>query len=287
MSSVASVLLAVGRVSIRSRAISKTPQTSIAPATAPVTTVSQVPSPLRGASGCGVTDPREPFGRVLPGHTIQIQLRSLYSLRGVGRVVSRSRDTILNAPDGRVHVNLGQIFHRDSAPPHPAAQGVPLQPLQHSQDVLVGRTRLCSPPPRSGTAPPPHEVGRDPVVLGNAVDHSLHSLAVVHRNRDDFRLPSAQPGCPRWSPVLNTRLPTDREPRRMRWRSPPKARSSCQGELAELGGTITSDPGRRPGAATLRATHWPYELLGSTTFVRTPSTTRSTTWLSATITLSR
>ena len=64
-------------------------------------------------------------------------------LRGVGRVVSRSRDTILNAPDGRVHVNLGQIFPGASAPPHPAAQGVPLQPLQHSQDVLVGRTRLC------------------------------------------------------------------------------------------------------------------------------------------------
>ena len=222
MSSVASVLLAVGRVSIRSRAISKTPQTSIAPATAPVTTVSQVPSPLRGASGCGVTDPREPFGRVLPGHTIQIQLRSLYSLRGVGRVVLRSRDTILNAPDGRVHVNLGQIFHRDSAPPHPAAQGVPLQPLQHSQDVLVGRTRLCSPPPRSGTAPPPHEVGRDPVVLGNAVDHSLHSLAVVHRNRDDFRLPRVRQG-------------EGLSVRRADWSS-----------------TITSDPGRRPGAATLR-----------------------------------
>ena len=195
MSSVASVLLAVGRVSIRSRAISKTPQTSIAPATAPVTTVSQVPSPLRGASGCGVTDPREPFGRVLPGHAIQIQLRSL-----IFSGVLEGRFTITRHHPKRSRGARTCLFGTDSprASTLPDRPRVPLlPPRRRGAASAARRTRL----PTDGTHGPQRDHVRAAWVdysRANAVHDPVDHLAFGdnHAVPVDSHYPS-QPTSPR------------------------------------------------------------------------------------------
>lgn len=57
---------------------------------------------------------------------------------GCSWVVSRSSETILQAPDGRIHVRMGQIFPRASSPPHLPRAYNPFSTSRMSS--FVGRT---------------------------------------------------------------------------------------------------------------------------------------------------